>query len=520
MKNKLKFYSFLFILFSVLVCSACGDKNDDTEEPEIPTPSASDKKITSFVFEAGTNGLSENLTGVFDATNTQIIVTTQKLIKNIDKLIPKFSAVGTVKVENDVQVSGETANDFRQSVVYSVVAADNSVRKYVVVFRSPQASGLPVIIINTDGGRDITSKENYITADIKVSDANKESNSFETRTEIRGRGNSTWGYAKKPYRLKFLEKTSLFGYPAEKSWVLLANWLDPTLIMNTVAFKLGNNFGLPYTNHYTHVEIFLNGNYKGSYMLTEQVQVKKTRVNVDEKKGFLVELDSYWDEDPKFKTDILKLPVMIKSPEELSDPAGYDFVREALNELEAALYSPTFPNNNYQDLIDVNTFIDFMLVNELVRNIEVKHPKSIYMYKKDQSEDSKICMGPLWDFDWAFGYREDGQHGNYFMNSKMKDMLIRPDNQDSGEIGNRFFGRFLDDPDFRTKYKARWNEHYTTGRMDMIPFIDDMAASLELSQQENYKLWPNGLSYKDQISKMKSWWSDRLEYLNNEINKY
>lgn len=523
MKNKLNFYSFLSIFYLMFIFSGCGDDNSEPEvknpDPETENPAIKDGTIKSFIFESTKNGLKTQLKGVFENNKTSIVFYTQDWIENIDKLVATFDAEGTVKVGDIEQVSGATINDFRKELEYKVYGDDDIVKTYTVSLVCPQLSGLPVFKIDTESGLDITSKEEYQTADIRLTDSKNTEYSFTSTTEIRGRGNSTWSYDKKPYRLKFFEKISLFGYPAEKSWVLLANWLDPTFLMNAIAFEMGNRFGLPYTNHSTHIELFLNGKYKGNYVLTEQVQVKKNRVNVDEKKGFLIELDSYYDEDPKFKTNILRLPIMIKSPEDLDNPSGYDFVKEAVNELEAALYASDFPNNGYQNLIDVNTFIDFMLVNEIVRNIEVKHPKSIYMYKKDQSPDSKICMGPLWDFDWAFGYQEHGQRGDYFMTSKMTDILIKPNDQNNAWIGHRFFGRFLDDPDFRAKYKARWNEHYVAGKMNIDVLLGDMVVYLEKSQTEDYKLWNNPFNHKNQISQLKSWWNQRIDYLNREINK-
>jgi hypothetical protein len=117
--------------------------------------------------------------------------------------------------------------------------------------------------------------------------------------------------------------------------------------MNTIVFELGHRIGLPYTNHYTSVEVFLNDAYQGSYMLTEQIQVGKGRVDIGKNKGFLVELALFYDEDPKFPTDLYNLPVMIKSPEDL-EPSGYDFVKTAINGLETAIQTGAFPESGYR----------------------------------------------------------------------------------------------------------------------------------------------------------------------------
>lgn len=499
----------LLLITLIYVFFACS--NDD------PTP-VPEKKIgiTSFSIEPSINGSSTRLTGKFNADSTIISFETKKWIDNIGAIVAKFEARGTVKVNGVEQTSELTANDFRNEIIYTIVGEDNSTREYKVVLKSPQASGLPVINVETEGGKAITSKKDYVNAVVVVSDVNNPDFNIDGKTVgIRGRGNTTWNYEKKPYRIKFDKRTSMFGYGAAKSWVLLANYLDPTFIMNTVAFELGHRFDLEYTNHPNHVEFYLNGEYKGSYVLTEQVQVDKERVNIDEDTDFLVELDTYFDEDYQFKTDIIKLPVMIKSPE-LDSNAGMDFVKKALKDLEDALFDPAqdFPNNNYQDLIDVNSLINFLMVNDLVGNTELQHPKSMYMYKR---AGEKIKMGPLWDFDWGFG-----GNGSFTYFAKT-DILCKP-NYTGSQIGYKFFRRFFDDPDFRTKYKARWNEVYQNKISTIDTFIDQMSEKLQKSQVEDCEIWKKkwegNANYNTQISSMKKWLNDRMLLMNTEINKY
>jgi hypothetical protein len=363
-------------------------------------------------------------------------------------------------------------------------------------------TGLPIIRIDTAGGQAITSKETYTTANIIITDPQNSTNNITATTGIRGRGNTTWGKIKKPYRLKFDEKKSLFGLTKAKSWVLLANYQDPTLLMNTVAFELGQRLGLPYTNHYVHVELVLNGVYEGSYLLTEQVQVGSGRVDIDEDNGFLVEIDHYYDEEPKFTTINYSLPVMIKSPEDLGNISDYDFVKVAVNGLTDALVNSTFPENGYRDLIDMDTFVDFLLVNEIVGNGEIGWPKSTYMYK---DIGGKISMGPLWDFDWGYGYSGNGNV--YWKNYRFRNGV------------HAFFARLFQDPVFRTEYKSHWNAKYAD-ILSIDGFIDTMAQKLYLSQTVNFTVWQwkNKLNYQTEITKMKLWLRNRIEYLNEEIN--
>jgi spore coat protein CotH len=369
-------------------------------------------------------------------------------------------------------------------------------------------TGLPVITINTHNSQPVTSKEVYLVADIEISDPDDSSHNLKDEAEIRGRGNTTWNAPKKPYRIRFPKKTSLFGYEKARNWVLLANYQDTTLMTNTIAFELGRRFGLPFTPHYTHVEVILNGRYEGSYVLTEHIQTGSGRVDINEDGGFLVELDGHYDEEPKFRTPRLDLPVMIKHPEDLED-SGYDFVKKAVNDLEAAMFSDTFPDIHYQDLIDLDTFVDYIMINEITRNWDLQLPNSVYLYR---DKDSRMGLGPLWDFDYGFDYTS----GKYF--TKSTGMFYNTAFHEGA--GQKFFSRFFEDPAFKTAYRERWNTIYPE-LVSMELFIDQMAARLEKSHEANDTVWWwNKVDYPKEITLLKEWWKNRISYLHKEINTF
>lgn len=457
-----------------------------------PTP-----EITSFSLP----GLGP---AVIDQDTNTIEFATDQWIDGLEALVAEFTAVGTVTVNGVEQTSGVTANDFYRDVVYTVATGQFARRSYTVRIDSPQTSGLPVIRIDTENEQPILSKEEYVRMNFRVIDPVNPEYSFATteyKDEIRGRGNTTWTYPKKPYRIKFNKKTSLFGLTAAKSWVLLANYQDPTLMLNSITFELGQRIGLPYTHHYVHVELFVNGEYQGSYVLTEHVQVGEGRVDIDENAGFFVELDAYYDEDPKFRTAFYDLPVMIKSPEDLPDPSGYDFVKGALHALEASMTDPAFPDNGYRELIDMDSFVDYLLVNQFVMNVELWWPKSVYMYK---NVDGPIGLGPLWDFDWGFAYAGFGHQ--YFLSANWL-VELHP-----------FFQRFFDDPVFVARYKERWAE--IQGELAAMPeFIEALAKRLEKSQEHNFRKWPEARNngFIREIYDLLLWWQDRVDYLNTVI---
>ncbi len=387
------------------------------------------------------------------------------------------------------------------------------------------ANGLPIIEINTRNGEEVKSKDvwtnmqSFILTDPNNPENNISRTNLAKDDRIRGRGNTSWSHPKKPYRLRFRENISFFGLPAAENWVLLAEYLDPTFLANATAFHLGRNvFELPFTCSYQHVHVYFNGRYDGVYGFTEHRQADPLgvgapgRPKIDAENGWFVELDNYWDESPKFRTTNYDLPIMIKSPEAASDATNdnnpaYNFVKNDWNELCNLMASPSFPENGYRDLIDMSTFVDFLMINEIVRNSELWWPKSTFSYK---NIDGKICMGPLWDFDWAFSYIGSGH--SYFTN---------PIGWSSRHI---FFKRFFDDPVFVTMYKKRWNEKYAE-IADVSNFINEMGAKLETAVNEDTKRWKISGGYQSnypedylgEITKMKAWWNDRVAWLNLEI---
>ena len=486
--------------------------------------------FTSFKFAAESIGWEEDFEGVIDDENRTITFTTQRWIENIQQL-PAIYEIECeeceVKVGDKVQASGVTANDFRKAVVYTIGDI-----QYTVKFVSPQATEIPVIKIETQGGVEVNSKEDWtnMTSFVLI-DPNDESHNISKGAysstqyhRIRGRGNMTWNYPKKPYRIRFREDVSLFGNAARENWVLLAEYLDPTFLSTAITFELGGSiFQLPFTCTYQPVNVYFNGRYDGLYTLTEHRQADPNglpgapgRVGIDpDNGGWFIEIDNYWDEEPKFKTANYELPVMIKTPEYAPDPTDsenpfYDFIKNDLNELCDSLTSPYFPENGYRDLIDMNTFVDFLMVNEIVLNNEMIYPKSTFAYKPD--EYGKISMGPLWDFDCAFGYYGVGHR--YF--ASFSERLRRHD----------FLLRFFDDPAFVVKYHARWNEKYKE-LVAMSAFIENQGKKIRLAALEDAKRWciPDGYNpdydsdHAKMVGNMKKWWDRRVAWLDIELKK-
>jgi len=477
------------------------------------TQAASSRYIRSFTIPAGINNLHTDIKGVIDDKARTITLTSSEWIGNVKNLIAQFETPGKLFIGEKEQMSGVTPNSFLEKLIYRVKTGDGQVTEYVLITRGPMFTGLPVIKVDIDGGAEVVIKDEKLPSTLFLTVP--ENNSFDkhaTRMTIRGRGNSTWNMPKKPYRIDFPEETSLFGLAKAKKWVLLANYQDPTLLMNDVAFQLGRLLGLEFNHSSIHVELFINGTHRGNYQLTEQNEVGVGRVDIDTNGGFLVEMDTYFDEDYKFVTDHLRLPVMVAEPA-LNNENEMEYIRVAMQAMEDALFETDFPNNAYEEHTDVHSLINYMLINEVVRNQELGHPKSTYCYKE---ADTKIKWGPLWDFDWAFGYNEQNA---YFIKTNL---LFYQGNSDA-RPGARFFSRLMEIPGFRASYKARWREvrPLVAGITD---YIDEKAARLDQSQALNFNIpeatpVTRNKSYQQLINQMKAWLEGRITFLDAEIDK-
>ena len=381
-------------------------------------------------------------------------------------------------------------------------------------------TGLPVTILNTPNNQNITSKEVYVEDALMTILQTDITDVFCELTNVKGRGNSTWNAPKKPYALKFNKKKSLVSLPEDKSWVLLANYYDATLLRNDLAFYIGNEFCcFDWTPHYQHVDLMLNGQYRGIYQLGEKVKISKKRVNVGDD-GFLLEIDvrATQEADSRyFYVDHITYPLDIKDPEVEYDDEDYNYTKAYLQAVDAALFSEDFtdPENGWQKYMDINSFVDWFLINEISKNADaVRLQSSCYMNFK---RGEKIYMGPLWDFDIGFGgypWEGTGTWANNYEGFKLNE--------------TPWYARLLEDPAFVSKVKERFAYFYSN-RQAFYDHIDEGAQLLENKVVEDNKLWGTitdntatadvvKAAYHEKVNYLKGWLASRLEWLNTAIN--
>lgn len=382
--------------------------------------------------------------------------------------------------------------------------------------------------ITTNDGTDITSKEEYTPCYISINGCDAFPH-YSGHAKIRGRGNSTWlWYDKKPYRVKLAETSPILGLGQNKDWVLLANYRDVTDLMNTFVFEAGEWLGLPYTNHTRYVELFLNGNYSGLYQLTEQVEQGGNRVAVDEERGLLLALDL--DDGPglspyttdNFYSEVFGLPVCIKNPgDDVLTEALIDSIKQEFALLESAIDAKSFSQLNR--LMDIRSFVRYLILQELVLNVELIAPRSVYIHK---DVEGKWTMGPLWDFDagYDFNWATMTTGHNYF--SSHTELVLGTDPYHhrgcyDGGI-SPFFTRMFGNHGFVTLFKEEWAV-VKSGLMSSIwPEMESYISALNRGAMSRESTrWPiRGKYFQDEVHSMHSWLLRRVEYLDEVINAY
>ena len=537
--------------------------------------------ITSFFFTAEANAGkilstklvadSEGKTYKEDSTEEVLTIGADEISGCIPYLFdftlkPSFTVPDgmTVTVDGQTQTSGESEQNFSSPVTYTVSNGTES-RSYTV---SVTNSGLPVAVLEHDGG-------SVWWAEAEIMIRGKEEGWGESHFTLynadgtvdveralcgsRLRGNSTQNFPKKPFALKFDEKVGIQGLPTDKRWELLANWMDRTMLRNTVAFEVANKTagaladGLGWNPRGVNVELVINGRHVGNYFLCEKVKIDGDRINikdcyedvVDDRNpdpavgdcGYLLEFDDAMDEVNTFRTD-RGLPVMFKD-EVPENGTLFNAVKTKVEKIEDYLESGNY--SSAYALLDINSVIDWFLVQELVMNDEYKHPKSAYMYIDG---DGPLTAGPVWDFDWqAFSDKdriEDLRGGNAYTGRAVNEWLYSASDLASWWSPNyntdqpyMWYPLLFRDETFRSRVQERWPAIYAA--LQSVPAaIDSFAEKNRVSDSFNSAMWPlmqakstasysvafNGdedLSFDESIALMKEVYTERLEWMNSSI---
>jgi len=417
------------------------------------------------------------------------------------------------------------------------------------------SSNLPIVIINTNG--EFIDRDTKILADMQIinNGLGKRNriddlpNEYNDKIGIEYRGSSSLkDYPRKNYSIELRDAEGedqdapLLGMPTEEDWILYAPFADKTLMRNTLAYFMGNRLS-EWAPNCRYVEVILNENYEGIYVLMERIKRDKHRVDIAKLDsddilghsltgGYIVSLDrntyQQWESDQG-------VTMAIAYPKKDIQPQQRDYIQNHINTFENVLAGSNFkdPEEGYRSYISVKSFIDYLFIQETSYNFD-GYRLSAFMYKdKDRDKDgdgiferAQIHMGPLWDFniafgncDYGYGTSTEGFHYNKY------------DNSPSWGNVPFWWRRFFEDEAFVDRVNSRWQDK----RQDELhtdtitTAIDSIARYLNEAQKRNFQQWPVlGVNidpnpywedtYEKEVSRLKNWVVDRLNWIDTQFS--
>lgn len=439
---------------------------------------------------------------------------------SIDNLVPAFTATGKVFFGDTEAVSGQTAVDISSRSI--TVTNSNGSKKVYTFSARVLATDLPCISITSSAA--ITSKNNYVDAVAVIHGGNATygADLQPTKCSIKIRGNYSSGLEKKPYTLKFDKKTSVLDLTPEKSWVMIASHLDLSQMRNYTAYEIAKAFdGTEFVPRMRFVDVFVNGNYRGLYLLGDKIDISSTRFTLDQKStepdiGVIMELEKDFRAEGKKGYDYFVTPqgwcVTFKDPD--ADELTSEQRKYIANYFIAA-ESAIMAGTGYEEYIDVDSFIDWYLVETLFKNCDSDFTSSIYFHKE---KGGKLKMGPVWDFDSGLGNHEGFPE------------LLEPTGWEPR--WGTYLEPLMNDPAFRKRMSARWFEKRDAVE-GYFALVDETTELIRKSYNENFKVYnilQNGIapvppyvynrkSIDGQADFMKTWIRQRIDWLNVEFAK-
>ena len=376
-------------------------------------------------------------------------------------------------------------------------------------------------------------------------------NNYNGTVGIEHRGSSSQFFPKKPYGFETRTETgddlkvSLLGMPKESDWILNASYTDKTLMRDVLTYHLSNQMGM-YATRTKFVELVVDGDYKGVYILMEKIKRDANRVNIASLKpadnsgdaltgGYILKVDkntgsadAYW-KSPYPANNLMEINIMLEYPKkEDITTEQFEYIKNHFTNFEHTLNGPNFkdPTNGYAKYIDVNTFVDYFLLTELTYNIDA-YRLSVFFYKDRDSRDSKIKMGPAWDYDHSYGNANycKGWETNHWAYDFVREFCPQDDKQTP-----TWWARLLQDREFCLKVRERWKQlrqnQWTNS--NITTFVNQNVALLGESQVRNFQrwpllgewIWPNyywGNTYQEEIDWFKNWTEQRLSWLDANI---
>lgn len=389
----------------------------------------------------------------------------------------------------------------------------------VTISAATFSGSLPVMYINTAGGAAIDSKDNYVEATCHVDNLGLEGYEALGTADaplpllIKGRGNHTWeAFDKKPYRLKFTDKVSLLGMPANRHWVLLAHADDDLCFLrDDIGFQLSRMMEMKWTPGHKPIEVVLNGDYIGLYFVAEKIRVGKQRVNIVEQAdnetdpykitgGWLVEIDNYWglNQVKIWETEGHIIRFDTKTPEERSAEQT-EYLLNYVTKINNAIHCDDKSSTEWANYIDVDTLSRFYVLNEIIDNAAAFHG-SCYIHK-EIGDDSRWVFGPVWDFGNTL-WRDNNQ----FIDVETETNVPK------------WIAEMRKFPWFEKQFVATWQWFYAEKYPALDAYIDNFVAKIMPAVAADYARWPQYGCADPQASKaeFKRRMGEKVEFLRQQ----
>lgn len=437
------------------------------------------------------------------------------------KLLPLLLSVflcscGTLNTPPEIssvtEAVTETANPTvreEEQTAAPVEATPETIAKY------PRLTNLPAIYISLDRGKmSSVDKQIYVPGTMTVVSADETESFYESPMTIRGRGNYSWSFEQKPYNLKLNNKMSVLGMGAAKNWVLITTYSDKTLLRNYMILNLAVETGLRGAVEVRFADVFFNGEYNGLYVISEKIQVHKERLDLKEGMGTLFEIEMPYRHDDCSRCVVTTsgMHLMINDHKGV-DPqyvtqGDFASLRSQLDRAEAAMKN----KDEYSEYIDTDSFAKWYVINEFSKNYDSNFTTSCYCYI---NEESKLAMGPPWDYDTCMGNQDSTATGTSPKGFHVTDAP--------------WYKILLDNPSFKREVQKLWITLRDKGVFDeLLASIDTLTAHISESQKYNHERWPRALkmsdlrgskslyTYTEEVEYLREWMTGRIDWLDGQ----
>ena len=380
----------------------------------------------------------------------------------------------------------------------------------------PLSTNLPALYITVGGSMSKITKEKYVAGKYTLV-CGEEEGIYDALLTIKGRGNYSWSNPKKPYNIKLNKPMGLLGMKSARKWVLLGDYVDKTLLRSYMTFTLMREISGDFNPDCRYVDVFFNGKYNGTYLLLEAIQIHENRVDIDEETEAIFEIEATYRHEGHENCVKMSLSgdhhIMYKRPGEKDiypdvRAANLEKFKTFFMELEASF---TKGYNSYCEYIDVDSFIDWYIVNEFVKNYDSGFTSSCYCYIKD----GKLHMGPIWDYHTCYG-NQDVATG---LNPKGYHV----------QTTSPWYSVLCRDETFAGLLRERWTQLVDDGVFDgFVKTIFSTAEYISASADKNFKIWPDAMkdkslrgkpakyTYDEELDYMVKWCMERINWLNGE----